>query len=162
MRVCASACAGVLGNNSTVFPPSVRFGRPSFPLQQQFSTDLLPQLWSTSHLYLAANVWEFSCCSAFSIFFFFVFSELSPSVTYSLQVLGMIYIIKSIESLPLVHWQSSVHTLGNRIYVYIFPLLISESVWNWFNMQIEFCQLNLYIFFVYAYIHLINLHVSAG
>lgn len=39
----------------------------------------------------------------FLVLFFFVFSELSPSVTYSLQVLGMIYIIKSIESLPLVH-----------------------------------------------------------
>lgn len=80
----------------------------------------------------------------FLVLFFFCFQRVKP-FSY-LQFTGFgndIYyqVHRKFASSSLTKFGS--HAGESNVYVYIFPLLISESVWNWFNMQIEFCQLNL-------------------
>jgi len=110
------------------------FGPASFPLRPQFSPDLLPQLWA-------------------SVFIYLFFRQLSSSLTYSLQgKMKYSQVHPKFLSSPLTKFGSHARERRN---ILIFPLLISESVGNWLNMQIEFCQVYLYIFRLCIYIYLI-------
>jgi len=91
------------------------FGPASFPLRPQFSPDLLPQLWA-------------------SVFIYLFFRQLSSSLTYSLQgKMKYSQVHPKFLSSPLTKFGSHARERRN---ILIFPLLISESVGNWLNMQI--------------------------